>query len=103
MTPVRLVPLVWVSDPFEAKVLAARLGAEGIVWQLRGNVDSLYPVGGGVEVLVDEADLPQARELLELAPPDPADPVATRRSWPFALAAVALVLVVSWARVRGWA
>jgi hypothetical protein len=102
VTPLRLVPLVWVADPFEAKVLAARLGSEGIVWQLRGNVDSVYPLGG-VEVLVDEADLDDARQLLDLVPAEAPEDAPTRRSWPFAVAGVAMVLVVSWARVRGWA
>lgn len=59
-----MVPLADAASPFEAKVLAARLGAEGIVWQLRGHVDSVYPVGGGVEVLVAEPDLDRAREVL---------------------------------------
>jgi len=50
-------------NAFEAKVIAARLGSEGIVWELRGGVDSLYPVGVS-EVLVDERDVERARELL---------------------------------------
>jgi hypothetical protein len=61
---VRMVPLVTGSTPFEAKVLAARLGAEGILWELRGEVDSIYPVGRGVDVLVAEDDVEVARELL---------------------------------------
>jgi hypothetical protein len=57
-----MVHLVTVDGPFEAKVLAARLGAEGIVWELRGASD-VYPVGRS-HVYVDEADLRSARELL---------------------------------------
>jgi hypothetical protein len=58
-----MVRLATVQSGFEAKVLAARLGAEGIVWELRGGVDGPYPMGP-VTVLVDEHDLDVARELL---------------------------------------
>ncbi len=54
--------LASVDSPFEAKVLAARLGAEGILWELRGASD-VYPVGQ-THVWVDEASLADARELL---------------------------------------
>jgi hypothetical protein len=59
----RMVRLVTVSRVFHARVLAARLGAEGIVTELRGNVDGPYPVGD-VHVYVGEEDLGTARELL---------------------------------------
>jgi hypothetical protein len=39
------------------------LGAEGIVWELRGSVDGPLAMGP-IEVLVDESSLPDARELL---------------------------------------
>ena len=55
--------LVTVGSGFEAKVIAARLGVEGIASQLRGGVDGPYPIGP-VHVLVREADLPLASELL---------------------------------------
>jgi hypothetical protein len=58
-----MVRLATVQSGFEAKVIAARLGAEGIVWQLKGGVDGPYPMGP-VHVLVDEDDLDVARELL---------------------------------------
>jgi len=58
-----MVPLVSSRTAFEAKVIAARLGAEGILWGLRGGVDSIYPVGT-VEVLVAEQDAERARQLL---------------------------------------
>jgi hypothetical protein len=58
-----MVAIVSSRKPFEAKVLAARLGAEGIVWEYRGNVDGVYPIGA-VDVLVAEGDLDRARELL---------------------------------------
>ncbi len=50
-------------DPFEARVVAARLGAEGIVWELRGAVDGPYPFGP-IEVLVEESAWALANELL---------------------------------------
>jgi hypothetical protein len=52
-----------VSDGFHARVIAARLGAEGIVTQLRGGYDSPYPMGD-VEVLVAVEDLDEARAIL---------------------------------------
>ena len=57
-----MVHLVSVDTSFEGRVLAARLGAEGIVWELRGASD-VYPVGQS-HVFVDEDDLETARELL---------------------------------------
>jgi hypothetical protein len=69
-----MVPLTTTASSFEARVLAAHLGAEGIVWELRGNVDGPYPVGP-VMVLVAEDDLAVAREVVteqhELAAVDP--------------------------------
>jgi Putative prokaryotic signal transducing protein len=59
-----MVHLTRVDGTFAANVLAARLGAEGIVWELRG-ASSVYPMGR-VEVLVDEEDVERARELLLL-------------------------------------
>ena len=46
-----MVPVALATTGFEAKLLAALLGAEGVVWELRGDVDGPYPVGG-IEVLV---------------------------------------------------
>ena len=57
------VAIVRVGDGFSARVIAARLGSEGIVTQLRGGIDTPYPMGD-VEVLVAEEDLEVARELL---------------------------------------
>ena len=58
-----MVPLVTVGSAFQAKVLAARLGSEGIVTELRGGVDGPYPFGD-VHVQVDAEDLDLARQLL---------------------------------------
>ncbi len=97
-----MVPLASTASSFEAKVLAARLGSEGVVWELRGLVDTVYPFGGPVEVLVAEPDLDRARDVLSLC--DLGDggidagwdeavaaPAAGAGEW---LAGAALVLVV---------
>ena len=49
----RMVHLRTVPDGWHAKVLAARLGCEGIVTHLQGNVSGPYPFGA-VSVLVEE-------------------------------------------------
>ena len=67
MDRVEMVPVALAASGFEAKVLAARLGADGVVWELRGDVDSLYPVGG-IEVLVRSEELDHARDLLAADP-----------------------------------
>jgi hypothetical protein len=69
--PLRLVRLVTVPGSFEAKVIAAKLGSDGIVWELRGGVDGPYPMGP-VHVFVLQRDLDHAREVLD-APPLPLD------------------------------
>jgi len=58
-----MVRLATVRTTFHARVIAARLGAEGMVTDLRGNVDGIYPMGD-VHVYVGEEDLPEAQELL---------------------------------------
>jgi hypothetical protein len=63
MPAVRMVHLRTVHSSFHARVIAARLGADGIVTQLRGNVDGPYPIGD-VSVWVDEEDAACAQELL---------------------------------------
>ena len=55
--------LTTVPSAFPARVLAARLGSEGILWELRGNVDGPYPIGA-VQVFVTAAELRDAQELL---------------------------------------
>jgi hypothetical protein len=62
MDRLQMVPLVCGRPPFEAQLIAVRLGAEGIVWELRGG-SSVYPVGV-VDVLVATGDLELARQLL---------------------------------------
>lgn len=97
-----MVPVAKVADAFHARVLAARLGSEGFVTQLRGGgIDGPYPMGD-VEVLVSAPDLETARELLladevesafdgadELGAVDERAPLA---SWIVLLVVAALVL-----------
>jgi len=68
-----LVPVATGLSDFEAKLLAAQLGAEGILWQMRGIVDSIYPFGG-IDVLVPSGQLDDARHvaaaIAELVPVD---------------------------------
>jgi hypothetical protein len=56
--------LTTVAGSFHAKVVAARLGTEGIPAQMRGGVDGLYPIFVEVQIYVraDQVDL--ARQLL---------------------------------------
>lgn len=58
--------LVTLRDGFEAKVLAARLGSEGVLVELRGSVDGPYPLGL-VYVYVEESGMETARTVLALA------------------------------------
>lgn len=93
--------LISVHDAFHARVIAARLGSDGILTELRGAVDGPYPVRGEVRVYVGTEDFPVARQLL-LAdeveaifddPPVPEGATRTLRTW-LALAVVALVICV---------
>ena len=56
--------LTTAAGSFHAKVVAARLGAEGIPAQIRGGVDGLYPIFGEVQIYVRSDQLDIARELL---------------------------------------
>ena len=92
-----MVRLTTAGDSFEARVLAARLGSEGIVWELRGAVDGPLTFGV-VDVLVSADDLALARELLlgdevehALAP---ADALPERETTLRDVAMIAAVLVV---------
>ncbi len=59
-----MVHLTTVGSMFEARVVMARLGADGIVTQLRGAGDGPYPLPGPVEVLVVVDQAREARELM---------------------------------------
>lgn len=88
-----MVTVATASGPFEARLLAARLGADGIVWELRGGSDGVYPMGS-IDVLVAAADADVARALLTPeGSDDDGDDVAPRRSTTRALMVAAAVLV----------
>lgn len=93
-----MVPLCRVPGGFEAQVLAARLGSEGVIVELRGGgMSSMWP-GGAVEVLVSEPDLDVARELLlsdEIEEALEGDAAADDRVLPWWVVAVALFLTVT--------
>ena len=59
-----MVHLTTVGSMFEARVVVARLGAEGILAQVRGGGDGPYPLPGPVEVLVVVDQAGEARELM---------------------------------------
>ncbi len=58
-----MVHLLTVRSGFQARVIAARLGSEGIVTELRGGIGGPYPVGD-VAVYVGQSDLDLSRQLL---------------------------------------
>jgi hypothetical protein len=59
-----MVPLTVTPDAFEAQVLCARLGAYGILTEMRGISRGPYPLPGLVTVLVEADQADDARELL---------------------------------------
>jgi hypothetical protein len=73
-----MVHLATTASAFQARVLAARLGSEGIVVSLRGAVDGPYPFGECF-VLVDAESEALARQLL-LA--DEVESVFSEPTWP---------------------
>ncbi len=56
--------LTTVQGTFHGRLLAARLGAAGVLAELRGASDGPYPFQGQVDIFVSEADLDLAREIL---------------------------------------
>ena len=91
-----MVRVATAADAFEAKLFAARLGAEGIVWEFRGGVDGMYPVGP-FEVLVESRAADTARMLLH-APVEPGlgeDDPATAPRWSRSSRWFAVIVVVS--------
>ncbi|MDQ6727108.1 MAG: hypothetical protein M3066_13205 [Actinomycetota bacterium] len=101
MQRTRMVRLATVSTSFHARVIAARLGTEGIVTDLRGNIDGLYPVGD-THVYVGEDDLPEAQEILMVddvesafdAPEEPIDFAAPKALWLVLAAILAMAAVI---------
>jgi hypothetical protein len=96
-----MIPVAFTRSGFEAKVLAAQLGSEGVVWELRGDVDGVYPVGG-IEVLVPFDEAERARDVLATASIDPPE-VGIEEVPPHhhpILVGGAMVLVVAFVVVR---
>jgi hypothetical protein len=62
MDEVRMVHLRTVQSDFHARVIAARLGADGMLTEVRGG-SGIYP-GSAISVFIDEQDLDSAQELL---------------------------------------
>jgi hypothetical protein len=94
MPDVRMVRLLTTYDVFEAKLVAARLGSEGVLWELRGGVDNAYPLGP-VHVYVDEADLSVAHDVLApLGDDEESEAPAEARRSPAALVASIMVIGV---------
>jgi hypothetical protein len=58
-----MVPVVTASNEIHAQIIGARLGAEGFLWELQPSVGAPYSVGS-VGVLVEQARVEEARELL---------------------------------------
>ena len=91
---------------FHARVVAARLGAEGIRTELRGNVDGPYPMGE-VQVYVAEDDLDVARELLladeveSAFDTEDADEDAGRPAYELWVIVAAMVLLAALIAARG--
>lgn len=93
-----MVPIATPRSAFEAKVLVARLGSEGILWELRGAVDGMYPLGN-IEILVAEDEVARARELLLVdeiesafaGDDEPPHPLATGRDWLVVVAVLAVL------------
>jgi len=56
--------LTTVVGSFHGRVLAARLGAEGVIVVLKGTTEGPYPIQGTVDVLVPAHQLGLAREIL---------------------------------------
>jgi len=100
-----MIPVAFTRSGFEAKVIAAQLGSEGVVWELRGDVDGLYPVGG-IEVLVPSEEAALARDVLAAARDEGGNEAAgsftsaSRRRPRPAVAVAALALVVGFVAVR---
>ena len=92
-----MVHLASVSSAFTARVVAARLGADGIFVELRGAaLDAVYPLAGAVDLYVSADDVEVARELLADQPlpaaePWPPVPGGRRRADPTWVYAAALL------------
>ena len=59
-----MVHVATASGPFHARVIAARLGAAGILCEVQGGPGGTYPLGGCVDVLAPSDEADDARALL---------------------------------------
>lgn len=59
-----MVHLMSVTGIFHGRVVAARLGSDGILTELRGDVGGTYPLGGEIQVFVEADQAEAARHLL---------------------------------------
>jgi hypothetical protein len=64
-----MVRLMTAANSMEARIIAARLGSEGIVWEFRGSVDGPFAIGP-VEVFVDADGYEAAKDLMVAADPE---------------------------------
>ena len=58
-----MVRLTTAANAMEARIIAARLGCEGIVWEFRGSVDGPLALGP-VDVFVDTDGFESAKEMM---------------------------------------
>jgi hypothetical protein len=103
-----MVHLASVPSAFTARVMAARLGADGIFVELRGAaLDAVYPLAGAVDLYVSAEDAEVARELLVDQPLPSAEPWTPRPpgrrsadpTWVYAAALLtAVILGMVWLR-----
>jgi hypothetical protein len=101
-----MVRLVTVRSTFHARVIAARLGSEGILCDLRGNVDGPYPMGD-VHVYVPAGELAAASDLLladevESAFDGVDEPADTGRPWELWIVVAAVVTTASLSLARAF-
>ena len=95
-----MVPVASGPNEIQAQIIGARLGAVGIVWELRPTVGAPYAVGA-VEVLVESDRAEEARELLladeveaVLTGGDQRAPAEGGGLWIFAVAVTVLIVFV---------
>jgi len=95
-----MVPVASGPNEIHAQIIGARLGAVGIVWELRPSVGAPYAVGA-VEVLVESDRIEEARDLLladevesVFATVDEEDLDDAGGMWVFAVAVALLVVFV---------
>jgi hypothetical protein len=97
-----MVSVATASNEIHAQIIGARLGAEGILWELQPSVGAPYSVGS-IGVLVEQARVEEARELLLVdeveAVFDDGDTVESSDGRPW-LFVVALVVLLTFVAVR---